>query len=146
VLAFVTLAIAGAVGIIRLQSIADLSTAYPIHLYHKVLVLARNGQNRFRLLQQDPDNKEWNEYSWVGCDDYPITKEIQAGVVLCVWKYEERPGCMSVAKHNLGYTLWRDDHDKPILATLSGQTSWCSPQARSETETSSASARSRTVR
>lgn len=115
VVLFVTFAVGGTVGIMRLQNKADIYTHFKIQIMHRVFVLSRDSPEVIKAMVMDPDTQEWNNFTFNGCGDYKITQEIQSGVVLCLLKYEEHPGCMSVAKDNLGYTLWREAHDKPPI-------------------------------
>ena len=130
VLGFVALAIGGTYGVVTIERRAS----YPVQKMNRVWVKQRLSPDDFRAEVRDPDTGEWNQFTFNSCKDYPITKEIQHGVVLCLLKYEERPGCMSVAKDNLGYILWRDNDHNPILVANAGQatTSCSTASARPE--------------
>lgn len=129
-----------------LVMVLERRSSYPVEemLGGIVWIRQRVSPDIFKAFVRDPDTKQWNAWTFNSCKDYPITKEIQAGVTLCLLKYEVRPGCMSVAKHNLGYTLWRDNNDKPILTSYPGQTATCSnssPITNASSETAEATAR-----
>ena len=130
VLGFVAIAIGGTYGVVTIERRAS----YPVQKMNRVWVKQRLSPDDFRAEVRDPDTGEWNQFTFNSCKDYPITKEIQHGVVLCLLKYEERPGCMSVAKDNLGYILWRDNDHNPILVANAGQatTSCSTASARPE--------------
>jgi hypothetical protein len=89
-----------------------------------VQVLQRINDYDFRYQIVDPDTREWNEFVWTGCHDYVPTREIQSGTTILWIKYVEdkSQSCQEIGWDNLGYKLWRDTNDHPILATFARQT------------------------
>lgn len=89
-----------------------------------VHILKRTSEYNWKYEVMDPDTREWREFSWTGCHDYIPTHEIQAGATLLWIKYKENKveSCQEVGYDNLGYKLWRDENDKPILTALPRQT------------------------
>ena len=137
----ITMMVGAAVGATVLVMALERNASYPIQDMRSVWVQKRVSPDIFKAFVQDPDTKSWNAWTFSSCHDYPITQEIQAGVTLCVLKYEERPGCMSVAKHNLGYILWRDSNEQPVLTAYPGQaTPYCPSSPAHATETAEARA------
>jgi hypothetical protein len=97
-----------------------------IEYLKNVQVIQRINDYDFRYQVVDPDTREWNEFIWKGCRDYVPTHEIQAGATILWVKYVEdkQESCQEIGWDNLGYKLWRDENDHPIIATFThaGQT------------------------
>ena len=106
------------------------STKPKIERLTSVQILERVNAYDFRYQIVDPDTREWNEFVWKGCHDYVPTWEIRAGATLLWIKYVEdkTQSCQEVGWDNLGYKLWRDQNDNPIIATFAGQTTASRPR------------------
>lgn len=110
----------------------ELENTSPPQYLHRVWVTDRVSAEVIKALVIDPDTQEWTQFTFNGCGDYKITQEIQTGVILCLLKYEEHPGCMSVARHNLGYELWRyhGPNSPPIIVTKSAEAKAACPLSK----------------
>jgi hypothetical protein len=95
-----------------------------IEYLRDVQVLDRLNDYDFSYQIVDPDTREWNEFIWTGCHDYIPTREIRKGATILWIKYVEdkADSCQEIGWDNLGYKLWRDANDHPILTAFARQT------------------------
>ena len=86
---------------------------------HDVWIVSRTSPQSFRALAYSIGPKEWNEFTVTSCPDWTPTLEIQAGVTLTLLQFVEdrEHNCLELDGKYAGYTLLRDEHDKPIISS-----------------------------
>ena len=94
-----------------------------------IRVLQQTDPQTFTMAVQAEKNGAWHNFTAHFCDDSNITPEIRPGVTLLLMVYEEDQHlhCFDVRQPN-GYTLWRNEHNEPIISDFS---SWPGPSTTS---------------
>jgi hypothetical protein len=82
-----------------------------------VTIIQRTDPYTFKMQVDDPDTHKPREFGVRFCPDYEPTHEFQPGVKLSYLKFQRHDfdNCWEIAPENLGYSLWRDNANKPII-------------------------------